>query len=244
VLMSTHDFGGLGPWAGRVTWPLRQAARQPEVALAGGGEVGLGHRGEGRIALDQHRAPTGGEGRDAGRAPASEGVEYKSAGRGVEPKELRHQLDRLGARVRARVPDLRHVEHVLQATRDRVHGEHTRGPSAGGIRTVRLVAIETVGEHAAPGPMERVRAGGLLPIANVTPRNPRLVNARDERRTRDVRNDDRGKRRARLCRSARPTCRVEPDAVPLDREARVLDCHGEPVPGPVVADEDELAAGP
>jgi hypothetical protein len=218
------------------------ATWEPEVAPAGGREVRGRHGGEGRLALDQDRAAAGRERGDAGRAATRERVEHETVGWGIQTYELRHQPDRLRGRVAVRVAHLGDVEHVLKAAGAGI-GEDVGRPAAAFVGAVGLAAVEVGGEHAPPAPEERVRAPCLLPIASVTPGDPRLVDVRHEWRPRLARDDDGRERRPRLHDRARPSGRVQPQAVAFDDEARAFDGRCQAMPGTIVADERQPAAG-
>jgi hypothetical protein len=144
--------------------------------------------------------------------------------------------------MRASVAYLRHVKYMLEAAGGALLGEHVRGPAAGGVRRVGLAAIEVVGEHTSLGTMERVRTPSLLAVSIIPPGNSCAVHDRDQRAAWFVRDDDRREAGPWLHGGACTARREQPDAVPLDLEAGILDGHSEPVPCAVVADEDEPAA--
>ena len=114
---------------------------EAEPARARGGEVGFRHLGEARLALDQQRAPAGGDGGDSNGAAATEGVEHESAGRAVEVEDLDEKLDWFWSGMAVGRPDARYLEDVLLAPEYLVSGENARWPPAGGGGEVVLLAV-------------------------------------------------------------------------------------------------------
>jgi hypothetical protein len=141
------------------------------------------------------------------------------------------------------IPNLGDVEDVLQPSRNRIGGEHISGPATSRTGRVDRASIEIrIESPSTRHKTKRLCSARLLTIALVPPRNPRAVDAGHEGSARSSSDDDGAESWPRLGSCTRSPGREEPDAMAFELEPRILDGDSEPVPRPIVADEDELAA--